>query len=719
MTVFLFAIGVISILGQVVLLRELHVAFYGVELVYVLSLGIWLFWTAAGAIAGRKNLSPTPESVAWLLGAFALMLPLDVAWIRVSRVLLGDIPGAYLSFSRQMLVAMASLLPAGFLSGFLFQRAAKLFIGQNRTLASAYAVESGGGLIGGLCSTLLILCHVSNFATALLCSFLAAITVFIAPPSGQKSFLRGASFLLMMILGILLAGAGSLDDAMTRWNHPHLLESIDSPYGRITGTKLHHQLAIFENDALAWETEGTEAELFCHLAALQHPHPQTVLVLGGGMEGLIREIQKYKPHRVDYVELNARMLKVLARHLPEDIRSSLGQPNVRTIFADPRRFLKNSGRYDLILVGMPEPSSAQANRFYTGEFFKQCAARLNPGGILALRLRTPENLWTKPLVARNAGIYGAARTVFSSVLFLPGTPGVLTACDGPLPNTPEVMSQRLEKMKMDTRLVSPAYIRYLFTNDRFFRIRSLLERQPATPNTDIRPVCYPYAFVLWLSKFFPRLALIDLPGITRKDLVKPPFLWLWAGLAVMFWLSRFRPAGCRCLLVGAAGFLGMVLEIILLLLYQTKNGVLYQDIGWLLTCFMAGLTAGAFLPGKIIPRANGHPLNFRHAAFLLTAGFVLLCAAILWIIAGADAADLPQISILLSINGFLVGGVFACAGLQDTIDQKKIVSPLYAADLLGGCLGSLLASLALIPLAGMDVTSWMMLILSSLSLLLA
>jgi len=37
---YLFFIGFVSILGQVALLRELSVAFYGVELIYTLALGV-------------------------------------------------------------------------------------------------------------------------------------------------------------------------------------------------------------------------------------------------------------------------------------------------------------------------------------------------------------------------------------------------------------------------------------------------------------------------------------------------------------------------------------------------------------------------------------------------------------------------------------------------------------------------------------------------------
>jgi len=130
------------------------------------------------------------------------------------------------------------------------------------------------------------------------------------------------------------------------WNYSHLLESSDSPYGRITLTKLYNQISVFENDALSFETEGIDAEYFCHLAALQHPNPQRVLILGGGIEGLVRETAKYNPTQIDYVELNPVMLNLAMKYLPDDIRRSLKEPNVRIIFADPRQYLKNCGKYD-------------------------------------------------------------------------------------------------------------------------------------------------------------------------------------------------------------------------------------------------------------------------------------------------------------------------------------------------------------------------------------
>ena len=76
-----------------------------------------------------------------------------------------------------------------------------------------------------------------------------------------------------------------------------------------------------------------------------------------------------------------------------------------------------------------------------------------------------------------------------------------------------------------------------------------------------------------------------------------------------------------------------------------------------------------------------------------------------------------EISCLLAATGF-VAGIFAYASLYAIEDQKNLISTLYSADLIGGCLGSLIGSLILIPLAGMDVTMWGMLLSAAFSILL-
>ncbi len=154
MSLYLLIIGCVSILGQVIILRELSVAFYGVELIYILAMGIWLFGTGIGALIGRKAHIPSERGIRFLFLFFSLVLPLDIAFIRAIRLLFQGVTGTYLPFFQQLAGITIAMLPIGILLGLIFQWAARLYVDEDQTLAMAYAIESVGGLAGGLLSTL-------------------------------------------------------------------------------------------------------------------------------------------------------------------------------------------------------------------------------------------------------------------------------------------------------------------------------------------------------------------------------------------------------------------------------------------------------------------------------------------------------------------------------------------------------------------------------------
>lgn len=698
----LFAIGFISILGQVVLLRELSVAFYGVELIYTLAIGAWLLWTGCGAMISRRTLQPRLSQINLLFVLLSVILPADVAFIRSIRLIFEGVPGAYLPLHTQIAAMSVSLLPLGLILGLLFQWAAKVFVTGERSLAAAYAIESLGGLAGGLCATLFLKFGFQNLWIALLCSLLAAGSSFLNVENKSVKWLRPATTIIIMLLLLLIWKAPAVDRFMTAWTHPYLVETKDSPYSRVTITQMKGQVSVFENDALLFETEGTEAEEFVHLAALQHPYPDRVLVLGGGIAGTVREVLQYSPRIVDYVELNPVLLDRVPPYLSPEVQKSLRAGNVRIISADPRRFLSTAPSYDLILIGMPEPTSGQSNRFYTQEFFRQCSAKLNDHGVIAFSLRSSENLWTAQLTRRMVSIYRAVKSAFPEILVIPGGTNVVIGSRDFLTRDPSVLAARLESRKVKTRLVSPAYLRYLFTNDRFFQIARTLESGTAPINTDVRPICYQYTIMIWLSKFIPSAKFLDFTLPDSRGGRIALLLWMIAvGLPVLFLLSRARWSFRRALLMGVAGAIGMILETLLILHYQTKNGILYQDVGILLMSFMAGLALGA--PAV----ARGRRRASTACGIVVLSGFAALGAFVGLEISSGRGASLAEALALLVLSGFFVGGIFAYASLREDSDQRKVIAPLYSADLVGGCIGSLAASLFLAPLAGLCATAYM------------
>jgi spermidine synthase len=697
---YLFAVGFISILGQVVLLRELSVAFYGIELIYILALGVWLLFGACGALMGRRIQNPSSFRISLLFLLLFFCIPLDVAFIRSIRLLFSGTPGAYLPLPTQVIAMSIALLPVGLLLGLLFQWAAKAYMAGDKSLAVAYAIESLGGLAGGLCGTLFLKFGFQNFAIAMICAFFALGSSLLKVKVKPSRWVFSVIAAVVVLGAILLWKAPELDRFMTAWTHPNLLETKDTPYSRITITCSSGQVSVFENDAFVFDSEGTQAEEFVHLAALQHPNPQRILILGGGIEGIVREALQHSPTTVDYVELNPSLLKIVPRHLPREISQSLEAANVRIFYEDPRQFLGRASNYDLILVGMPEPASGQANRFYTQEFFQQCRGRLTPDGVLAFRLQSSENFWTRQLTRRMISIYRAAKSAFSEVSFIPGSTNVVICTLGKLIADPSILSARLDARGIKTKLISSHYLHYLYTNDRFQEVAEILRSGSAPINTDIHPICYQYTIMIWLSKFIPAMNFQDFPpwepGLLRS------MAWFFAFILLALLLRLVRWSLRRVILTGVAAFAGMVLETSLLLHFQTKNGILYQDIGILLTTFMAGLALGAMAVAKV-----SRPISKKLGVAILL-GFALLSAAVGWEIISGRSTSLLETSGMLILAGFFVAAVFAFAGLYHAGDQKDVIAPLYSADLIGGCLGSIMASLLLAPLAGLALSAYLM-----------
>jgi spermidine synthase len=694
---YLFAVGLISILSQVVILRELSVAFYGIELIYVLALGAWMLCSAAGALLGRvfPSDAPVPRLRVFFL-LVSVLLPADVLCTRAVRVLFSGVRGAFLPFESQMAAMLLVLLPVALLLGLLFQWAAAEAVLNGATLARAYAVESLGGLFGGLAATGLVVLGFANLSSALVCSVFALVAAEWRIPPGSRgvALIRPASVLIAGALALAFWSGPALDFRSTLWTHPYLAETRDSPYGRVTVEQPGSQVSVFENDALSFNSEGTESEEFVHLAALQHPAPASVLVLGGGPEGIVAEVLLHRPTKVDDIELNPVLAQVAQPSLPRRFTDAGHDPAVTVTIADPRdRLNTTTGRYDLVLIGMPEPSSGQTNRFYTREFFSRCRSVMNAGGVLALRISSSENAWTPQIAQRAGSIHRALRDVFQDIVVIPGATDVFIAGTGALCRDPEVLAARLAGRGFAPRLVSAPYLRYVYTNDRFQQAAEILAKSSAPVNSDTRPVCYQYTAMIWLSKFFPRLALAE-PGELRG-----PGLWLGAALAVVFAAGLGGTAMRRVMIVGAAGFFGTVLEIVLILRYQVTSGVLYQNLGLLLTGFMAGLAAGAWLVDMASRR-------FRLGLVLAAAG-ALLALGVGWQLHAGFEAGLPVTSLQLFFAGSVVAAVFAYASRRGG-EPAALIAPLYAADLIGGCLGTLLGSLLLVPLAGLTATAlWM------------
>jgi spermidine synthase len=174
---------------------------------------------------------------------------------------------------------------------------------------------------------------------------------------------------------------------------------------------------------------------------------------------------------------------------------------------------------------------------------------------------------------------------------------------------------------------------------------------------------------------------------------------LVVGAAALWWGSRTRRRASLAvmLIVSAAA---MALETAALLRYQVANGVMFVNVGGLLTCFMAGMAVGSWAGGGPATRRrlDAHPCLIAVAVLLAAAGVLLMTH---W----TALAGLAGTGALLAITGVVAGGTFAAMTDDRPGDPSRAVGSLYAADVAGGALGAWLAPLVVVPTLGLDGTA--------------
>jgi predicted membrane-bound spermidine synthase len=226
-------------------------------------------------------------------------------------------------------------------------------------------------------------------------------------------------------------------------------------------------------------------------------------------------------------------------------------------------------------------------------------------------------------------------------------------------------------------------------------------------------VCFSYTLSIWLSKFFPNLAYSENPLIEIGNLKSQPVIYIVLIIVIgISFIARKFICMKRFVFVLAAGFIGMILEIILILLYQNKNGILFRDIGILLMMFMVGLSLGSLFVNKLFLNMNTQNKKNRILGTSLLLGFSLVIVVVYIFIKTDLITNLVFISLALLLDGMFVAGIFSFVSLYKVENQQAVISQLYTADLIGGSLGSLLASLVLIPVFGFYTSLILMIILT-------
>jgi spermidine synthase len=159
---------------------------------------------------------------------------------------------------------------------------------------------------------------------------------------------------------------------------------LETSHWRVTVNGLPHSWVPFE---------GIHT-LLGAVPAVIHPAPVEVAVIGLGSGETASALASRKETRAltvfEIAAAQPRLLRAVAgiARLP-DLERFLRDERVRIVVADGRNaLLRSEKRYDLIQVDALYRTSAMSGNLYSVEFFRLCASRLKPGGILCSQTPT-------------------------------------------------------------------------------------------------------------------------------------------------------------------------------------------------------------------------------------------------------------------------------------------------------------------------------------------
>jgi spermidine synthase len=728
--------GLSAVIGQIVLMRELMVVFSGNEISMGIMLATWLFWTAVGSILCSSialRESRTWRMVAVLECMLGVSLPLTVWALRASISLFQSVPGELVGPIPVLLASLICLSVFCAVAGALFVVAVRMYchecvVSVRTAVSAAYLLEAAGSGLGGIIASFVLLSFLEPFqiACVVLVLNLSMASVLLLRMRRKQ---LGVATVVAVVLAIffLVRVAPWLEyAAQTRqWRGLHLLASRDSIYGNLSVVETGNIRSLYENGLILVNSpDENAAEEAVHYALLEHQDPRHILMIGGGASGAVEQALRHPSvERIDLIELDPALIGISREFVPSESTSLFSDPRVHLHYADGRAYLKAArDTFDVIIVNVPDPQTAQLNRFYTAEFFRSARDHLAPGGLLALALHSSEEAISPGLAEFLRCINSTLREVFPYIVALPGETIHFFAAtrSDVLTDNPHVLVARLLERNLQTRYVREYYIPYRMMPDRMEQVRDQLQPLPTTQvNHDFYPIAYYFNVVLWSAQFKPAYAgLLRTAGHINFTITLGATLIVLMSAAVLLAFiptseKRARAAAGCCM--AATGFTLMALEIFLLLAFQSIYGYVYHQLAILIALCMSGIAFGSWLGMRRIRGDNSSPCRaVATTQFLLAASAPLLMLLVsllaklsrimtTWLVAQCVFPALAALCGMLGGYQFpMATAIYLRAG-----SERRGLGMLYAIDLLGGCLGALVLSGYLIPVFGFWKTAWL------------
>ena len=165
-----------------------------------------------------------------------------------------------------------------------------------------------------------------------------------------------------------------------------------SEFQKIEVIETTHFGRVLLIDDLVMLTERDEFvyhEMIAHVPLYVHPQPKSVLIIGGGDGGTVREVLRHREvEQVHLVDIDRKVSEVCLEYFPL-VANKLLSEKVTCRFEDGVAYVKNCPhRYDVVIIDSTDPINVGEGLFTT-DFYRNCFALLKDDGVLVNQAESP------------------------------------------------------------------------------------------------------------------------------------------------------------------------------------------------------------------------------------------------------------------------------------------------------------------------------------------
>ena len=170
------------------------------------------------------------------------------------------------------------------------------------------------------------------------------------------------------------------------------LHTEQTPYQNLAiyDTVQYGRLLVLDGCVMTTDAdEFVYHEMIAHVPLHTHPNPHSVLVVGGGDGGAVREVLKHPSvERVVLAEIDDRVVETAKEYFPA-IAQGLTDPRVELQIGDGIRYVQDHpDEFDVILVDSTDPVGPAVGLFQES-FYQSISRALKDDGIMVAQSESP------------------------------------------------------------------------------------------------------------------------------------------------------------------------------------------------------------------------------------------------------------------------------------------------------------------------------------------